>query len=302
MNDWACELKTLVDEALEDVLPAESVPPELLHCAMRYAVFPGGKRIRPLLVFSAALAVSRHRLGQDHDSDTTVRRAMPCAVAVELVHSYSLIHDDLPAMDNDDYRRGRPTVHRVFGEAVGILAGDALLPLAFEVLSDSNARELLGPEVSCACANELAHAAGSLGMAGGQGIDASPPGADVSLDLVEKLADLKTGALIRASVRCGAIAAGAGVRELDALTRFAALFGRAFQVFDDLEDLGQDRTVKGRDGSEQPYELTFPGVIGAQGARAYGEDLIARAQAALSFLSQDAVELAQLARGLSRLA
>ncbi|MEW6229561.1 MAG: polyprenyl synthetase family protein, partial [Bacillota bacterium] len=233
MNDWAGKLKTLVDEALEDTLPAESVPPELLHRAMRYAVFPGGKRIRPLLVFSAALAVSRHRLSQNHNSHTAVRRAVPCAVAVELVHSYSLIHDDLPAMDNDDYRRGRPTVHKVFGEALAILAGDALLPLAFEVLSDSNARELLGPEAACACASELARAAGSLGMAGGQGIDASPPGADASLGLVEKLADLKTGALIRASVRCGAIAAGAGARELDALTRFAELFGRAFQVFDD---------------------------------------------------------------------
>lgn len=302
MNDWAGKLKTLVDEALEDTLPAESVPPELLHRAMRYAVFPGGKRIRPLLVFSAALAVSRHRLSQNHNSHTAVRRAVPCAVAVELVHSYSLIHDDLPAMDNDDYRRGRPTVHKVFGEALAILAGDALLPLAFEVLSDSNARELLGPEAACACASELARAAGSLGMAGGQGIDASPPGADASLGLVEKLADLKTGALIRASVRCGAIAAGAGVRELDALTRFAELFGRAFQVFDDLEDLGQDRTATGRNGGQQPCVLTFPGAIGAEGARAYGKDLIARAQAALSFLSHDAAELAQLARSLSRLA
>lgn len=302
MNDWAGKLKTLVDEALEDALPAEDVPPELLHRAMRYAVFPGGKRIRPLLVFSAALAVSRHGLRRSHDSDTAVRRAMPCAVAVEFVHSYSLIHDDLPAMDNDDYRRGRPTVHKVFGEALAILAGDALLPLAFEVLSDGNARKLLGPEVSCACAWELARAAGSLGMAGGQGIDASPLGTEVSLDTVEKLADLKTGALIRASVRCGAIAAGAGAREIDILTRFAELFGRAFQVFDDLEDLGQDRTARGRDGSEQPYVLTFPGVVGAEGAREYGKDLIARAHAALSFLSQDAAELAELTRDLSRLA
>lgn len=296
MNDWASGLRTLVDEALAEVLPEESVPPRALHRAMRYAVFPGGKRMRPLLVFAAALAASRRVSGPACDVERTMRLALPCAVAVELVHAYSLIHDDLPSMDDDDFRRGRPSVHRAFGEAVAILAGDALLPLAFEVLSARGTRDLMGADAALACSSELARAAGSLGMAGGQGLDVIPPGEDANLDFVLRLASLKTGALISASVRCGAIVAGAGERELQALTTFAGLFGLAFQVFDDLEDSGPGRRLsQGARGPERPWAPTFPGVLGPERAREHGGVLLAQARASLSFMSGDSSELLDLA-------
>ncbi|MGE5571904.1 MAG: polyprenyl synthetase family protein [Bacteroidota bacterium] len=304
-DDWAGRLRILVDGALDAALPPETATPEALHRAMRYAVFPGGKRVRPLLALASALATGRRRrrvtggTGCDSDDETLVRRAMPCAVAVELVHSYSLIHDDLPAMDDDDFRRGRPTVHRAFGEALAILAGDALLPLAFEVLSGEGACRLMGSEAASAAMRELAHAAGSLGMAGGQAMDVTgAQGAETThpgtaddgggcAGGVELLADLKTGALIRASARCGAIAAGAGPQEIGALTRYAELFGRAFQVFDDLKDMADD-------GSR-----TFPRAMGATGARRYGERLVAEALEALSaFAPDEAAELSDLARAL----
>ena len=303
MNKWARRMKCLVDEALDRALPPESAPPEALHRAMRYAVFPGGKRVRPLLALAAALATGRRRCaaggGFDGGDEAIVRRAMPCAIAVELVHSYSLIHDDLPAMDDDDFRRGRPTVHRAFGEALAILAGDALLPLAFEVLSGEEARRLMGFEAAAGAVWELACASGSLGMAGGQAIDivaakrmnrpeaGNGGGNGARLHEVERLADLKTGALIRAAVRCGAIAAGARPDELDALTRYGELFGRAFQVFDDLDDVADDGVQ------------TFPHAMGVAGARQYGERLLAEAEEALSlFTTSEAAELHALARAL----
>lgn len=322
MNDWTHRMRELVNEALERALPPETAAPVGLHRAMRYAVFPGGKRIRPLLTLGAALAVGRRHsaaLGsaaactrRDDWDEMAVRRAMPCAVAVELVHSYSLIHDDLPAMDDDDFRRGRPTVHKAFGEALAILAGDALLPLAFEVLTGDESRSLIGPEAAANTAWELARAAGSLGMAGGQAIDVgdaaecsghprgeeaapgatdraqAPRGGDVTLaNRVVRLADLKTGALIRAAVRCGAIALSALPDELEALTRFGSLVGRAFQVFDDLDDI------------EEGNVLTFPRAMGSEAARAYAEELLAQAEEALSlFAAGEAAELCALARAL----
>ncbi|MGE5593191.1 MAG: polyprenyl synthetase family protein [Betaproteobacteria bacterium] len=319
MNQWAHRMRELVNEALERALPPETAVPGGLHKAMRYAVFPGGKRIRPLLALGAALAVERrHRAtgdgvgeGFDGGDEAAVRRAMPCAVAVELVHSYSLIHDDLPAMDDDDFRRGRPTVHKAFGEALAILAGDALLPLAFEVLTGDESRGLMGPETAASAAWELARAAGSLGMVGGQAIDigdstggpecsrrapgagaageAGAPRGDEELLLREvvRLADLKTGAIIRAAVRCGAIALAARPDELDALTRYGSLFGRAFQVFDDLDDV------------EEGNLLTFSRAMGTSAARHYGEELLAQAEEALSlFAAGEAAELCALARAL----
>jgi geranylgeranyl diphosphate synthase type II len=304
-------MKRLVDEALNRALPPETAFPADLHKAMRYAVFPGGKRVRPLLVLGSALAVGRRRReseggGRDADGDERmIRRAMPCAVSVELVHSYSLIHDDLPAMDDDDFRRGRPTVHRAFGEAVAILAGDALLSLSFQVLSEREARRLMGLKATASVVWEIARASGSLGMAGGQAVDmslagrakaavpAAPPHdrrdcRGASLSDVERLADLKTGALIRAAVRCGAIAAGAREDELDALTRYGELFGRAFQVFDDVADASQDDSE------------SFPRVMGTAGAREYGARLVEAADDALALFGEaEASELRALAKVLA---
>lgn len=303
MNEWARAMKCLVDEALDRALPPETVAPAALHKAMRYAVFPGGKRVRPLLALAAALATGRRSRasgdGRDDREEAIIRRAMPCAVSVELLHSYSLIHDDLPAMDDDDFRRGRPTVHRAFGEALAILAGDALLSLSFQVLSGEDACRVMGLEAAASVVWEIARASGSLGMAGGQAIDVASAGSanpldpggghggGVRLSDVEHLADLKTGALIRAAVRCGAIAAGAQPDELDALTRYGELFGRAFQVFDDIADAGGDDAQ------------TFPRAMGVAGAREYGGRLLAAAEEALApFSAGEAAELRALAGAL----
>ncbi|HHY97304.1 MAG TPA: polyprenyl synthetase family protein [Firmicutes bacterium] len=230
--------RDFIDDTLDKIMPGEDHGPSCtLHKAMRYAMFPGGKRLRPIftLLTAEALGLPYHK-------------AIRPACAIELIHSYSLIHDDLPCMDDDDERRGRPTVHRVFGSPMALLAGDALLSLAFEVITAREAVELLG---YCACtqiANELAFACGSLGMVGGQGMEvdtwrstdhAAKSGYDS--DWVISLARHKTGALFIAAVRSGAIAAEAGEKELMAVTSFAEKVGLAFQIVDDVLDGQQDR-------------------------------------------------------------
>lgn len=286
-NDW----KTMIERALDAALPSPDKRPELLHKAMRYAVFPGGKRIRPLLVLSAAVMVDRVRHGagesggkcREDEGSARLRqlleRAVPAAVAIELIHSYSLIHDDLPSMDNDDLRRGLPTVHKAFGEAEAILAGDALLSLAFEVVSKEDSCKLMGPETSVKIIYELASASGSLGMVGGQVMDISPLRSGTGVEYVEEMSDLKTGALIKAATRCGAIAAGADGQELEALTRFGELFGRTFQVRDDIKDLDE----------EEPF--TFPQVLGVQESEAYGSKLLSLAVDVLKPYEREAEEL-----------
>ncbi len=276
LSDW----KLLIDQALDAALPSSDIHPELLHKAMRYSVFPGGKRIRPLLVLSAAIMVDRLR----HGREVSIEPSMLPAVAIELIHSYSLVHDDLPSMDNDDFRRGLPTVHKAFGEAEAILVGDALLSLAFEVVSKEEACLLMGPETSVKIVHELASASGSLGMAGGQIMDISPIRPDIGVRHIEELSDRKTGALIKAAIRCGAIVAGASSRELEALTRFGELFGRAFQVRDDIFDLDE----------ENP--LTFPRILGAEEARLYGLKLSSSAVGVLKPYENEAKELLWLAR------
>lgn len=211
LDEW----RLRVDEHLAELLPGEELPPRELHAAMRYAVFPGGKRLRPLLVMAAA------HLGDRAEA------ALPAACAVELVHSYSLVHDDLPCMDDDDVRRGRPTCHRVFGEAVALLAGNALLSLAFGVLCSYPG------ELARGLAHELARACGSRGLAGGQVGDLLwPP----SAENYHFVADAKTGALFRACLRMGGLVAGVESPVLDVLDRCGLHMGRAFQIRDDLED------------------------------------------------------------------
>jgi len=289
INDW----KLMIDHALDAALPSSDTYPEPLHKAMRYSVFPGGKRIRPLLVVSGAIMTGRVRHGLEGSGgwearDSTglgqlLKRSMLPAVAIELIHSYSLVHDDLPSMDNDDFRRGLPTVHKAFGEAEAILVGDALLSLAFETVAKEEACKLLGPETAIRIVNELASASGSLGMVGGQVMDISPVTTDIRIDRIEKLSDLKTGALIRAATRCGAIVAGAGSRELEALTRFGELFGRAFQVQDDIKD------------KDEEGPLTFVGILGIKKAGLYGRKLWSSAIDVLKPYGKQAEELLCLA-------
>ena len=273
-----------VDRALDRFLPRESAPPASLHKAMRYSVFAGGKRLRPVLVAAGAEAVGG-----------TLEAVMPAACAVEMIHTYSLIHDDLPAMDNDDFRRGVPTSHKVFGEAIAILAGDALLTLAFRLLANSSPaggeagrlRDML---------IEVADAAGSSGMVGGQVADIECEGRVASAVIVDYIHTHKTAALIRASIRSGAILAGASSAELKALGVVGDSLGLAFQIMDDIlditatsEELGK---TAGKDQAQQ--KATYPAVHGIEASRRRAQALVADAHAALAPFGERALPLRAL--------
>jgi geranylgeranyl diphosphate synthase type II len=246
----AAQLK-LVDAALDRWVPAESAPPETIHKAMRYSLFAGGKRVRPILCISAANAVSDAPFGVED-----------AACSLELIHTYSLIHDDLPALDNDDLRRGRPTCHKVFGEAMAILAGDALLTLAFQVLSELNT---VAEDRKIRMIAELARASGTVGgMIGGQVNDLEGEGKRPTAQLLEEIHRAKTGALLKASVRMGAIYAGADDEQLAALTGYGTHAGLAFQIVDDLLDVEQPSSVLGKTAGKdaEQHKITFPAVYG----------------------------------------
>ena len=220
LRAYMAERIAAVDRGLDRYLPGEDIIPREIHRAMRYSVFSGGKRIRPVLAIAACEACGGSRVD-----------AVPAACAIEIVHAYSLIHDDLPPMDNDDLRRGKPSCHKKFGEAVAILAGDGLLTLAFEILSHQ--RNVL---VANAIVKELALAIGTLGMIGGQAIDLGNKGKDVDLPTLEYMNAHKTGALIAGSLKIGAIAARAARRKVKAIWRYGEFLGLAFQVIDDILD------------------------------------------------------------------
>jgi geranylgeranyl diphosphate synthase type II len=272
LEAYMAERTRAVDEALGRFLPAESAPPETLHRAMRYSVFAGGKRLRPVLVIAGAEAVG----GRADD-------VMPTACAVEMIHTYSLIHDDLPAMDNDDFRRGVPTSHKVFGEAIAILAGDALLTLAFRLLADNAPH---GPDGSRKLHDvlvEIADAAGSAGMVGGQVADIESEGKKVGAETVDYIHTHKTAALIRASIRAGASLAGATEAQLSALSVVGRNLGLAFQIVDDIldvtattEELGK---TAGKDRAQQ--KATYPAVHGIEASRSRAAALVTEALWAL---------------------
>jgi geranylgeranyl diphosphate synthase type II len=276
--------QTLIDAELDRLVPPETAPPQSIHRAMRYSLFAGGKRIRPLLCLEAARTVS----GDGKAIETA-------ASALELVHTYSLIHDDLPALDNDDFRRGRPTCHKVFGEAMAILAGDALLTLAFQVLSGI---ESLPADRRASLVLELSTAAGTVGgMIGGQVADLEGEGRAPTPELLESIHRAKTGALLRASVRIGAIYAGAGIGELEALTRYGQHIGLAFQIVDDILDVEQSSEALGKTAGKdaEQQKVTFPAVYGLAGSRRMAEQECARGLAALDGFGSSADRLRQLA-------
>ncbi|HEY5849394.1 MAG TPA: farnesyl diphosphate synthase [Lysobacter sp.] len=273
------------DAALARALPDPSLPPQRLHAAMRHAVLLGGKRMRPLLVYASGAA-----LGADAEALDAP------AVAVELIHAYSLVHDDLPAMDDDALRRGQPTVHVAFDEATAILAGDALQSLAFEVLASAP-----GPgSVTVALMRTLATASGAAGMCGGQALDlaATGNGATVPVSDLERLHSLKTGALIRAAVRMGALCGGAGDAELDALDRYADALGLAFQVRDDILDIEGDSATLGKTAGKDVAQdkATFPALIGLAASRARLQELGTAMTTALAPFGARADALAALGR------
>ena len=278
--------RTRVDAALAAALPNPADEPRRLHAAMRHAALLGGKRIRPLLVYATGTAFAADAAALDR-----------AACAVELVHAYSLVHDDLPAMDDDALRRGQPTVHVAFDEATAILAGDALQALAFAQLSA--APQDAGTRIAMVA--ELAAAAGAAGMCGGQSLDIEATGGGaLAEDALERLHALKTGALLRASVRLGAIAAGADDGARAALDRYADALGLAFQVRDDLLDIEGDSATLGKTAGKDAAQrkATFPALIGIDASRARLHALAATMDAALDTLAADTPALRALARAV----
>ena len=276
-----------VERALDRWLPSDKTQPVQLHSAMRYAALGDGKRVRPMLVYSAGQAIGVGPGCLD-----------AAACAVELIHAYSLVHDDLPAMDDDDLRRGRPTCHRAYDQATAILAGDALQTLAFRVLCEDDSLCIDGTD-RLRMIGELARAAGSRGMAGGQALDMEATGRDISLAQLENLHIHKTGALILASVRLGALAAGASAdSRLGKLEHYAKCIGLAFQVHDDVLDVEGDTAVLGKTGGKDALtdKATYPALIGLEGAREMANGLVDDALDSIAAFDAAADPLRQLAR------
>jgi geranylgeranyl pyrophosphate synthase len=273
MTDFArrlAEWQARIEQALDVRLPAADVPPARLHQAMRYSVLNGGKRVRPVLMYTAgqALGVPPERLDG-------------AACAIELIHAYSLVHDDLPAMDNDDLRRGRPTCHKAFDEATAILVGDALQVLALQILARDPA---LAANTKLKLIDILAEASGTFGMAGGQALDLAAQGQQLSLAAVEHMHNCKTGALIRASIGMAAACIDLTAPQSAALARYATAIGLAFQIQDDILDVEGDAALLGKaTGADQALaKPTYPAVAGMAAAKHRVQSLHAQALAELS--------------------
>ena len=284
LDRYLTERRSLIDSFLISQMPPEDTRPATLHRAMRYSIFAGGKRLRPILCIAAAEAVGK-------TTDEVIR----AACALELLHTYTLVHDDLPAMDDDDLRRGKPTTHITFGEANAILAGDALLTLAFEWMARAPGKK---PNAPADPVIELAVASGSMGVIGGQVEDLAAEGKAPSADLVDFIHAHKTGALLRASVRIGAMIAGASAKELDALSRYGEHMGLAFQIADDILNATSSSKQLGKaTGSDEARgKMTYVAVYGLDVARQRADDLIEKAVAELKGLSGSAAPLTALAR------
>ena len=278
LRAWAERSETV----LAALLPDASAEPRRLHEAMRYASLGGGKRMRPLLVYASGLSCGAGEHALDH-----------AAAAVEFIHAYSLVHDDLPAMDDDSLRRGRPTAHIAFDEATAILAGDALQTLAFEVLAQAP----LDATTRVELLTTLARASGAAGMCGGQALDLAVTGGEQSLDQLKRMHALKTGALIRAAVRMGALCAGADAATLATLDAYASALGLAFQIRDDLLDIEGSAEALGKTPGKDAEQgkPTYPALLGVEGARAALEEQGEAMRAALARLPQPAPELEALA-------
>jgi geranylgeranyl diphosphate synthase type II len=275
-----------VDAALERLLPAESAQPVSIHTAMRYSVFAGGKRIRPILCLETARVFT-----------SDVMPAHYPACGIEFIHTYSLIHDDLPALDNDDLRRGKPTCHKKFGEAIAILAGDALLTLAFESIGAAP----VAPERRVAILTEVATSAGTIrGMVGGQVADIEAEGKRVDPQMLEYIHLSKTAALIRASVVAGALCAGAGPEDVARLRRFGEMIGWAFQVTDDILDVEESSIALGKTAGKDiaQQKATYPAVYGLERSHEIAKELATKAIAELAPYAERAERLREIAEFL----
>lgn len=281
------EKRQAVDRFLESIIPDARTPPTTLHESMRYSLFAGGKRVRPILAIAAAEAVAPPGLG-----------ILPVASSLELIHTYSLIHDDLPAMDNDDYRRGKLTNHKVYGEAMAILAGDALLTLAFELCSDPELMKTVDKARQVHLIHELARGAGNLGMVGGQVLDIQAENQDIDLATLQNIHVHKTGKLIRAAVRMGAILSGATPAQLASLTAYAEDVGLAFQIADDVLNVTGTREELGKNANTdaQRGKKTYPTFYGVEGARTLAAECTDRALDRLTQFDAKADALRELAK------
>jgi geranylgeranyl diphosphate synthase type II len=277
----------VIDRALDRYLPKTSTKPVTLHKAMRYSLFAGGKRLRPILCLAAAEACRGK-----------VDNALPLACAVECIHTYSLVHDDLPSMDNDDFRRGRPTCHKVFGNGIAVLAGDALLTIAFEIVSTAKA----APRYDISTfLREIAVAAGSQKLIAGQVADLEAEGKRVRRDQLRYIHENKTAAMLKSSIRLGAMSANADARKLSAITQFGERLGLAFQVIDDILDVTQTSEILGKSAGKDvaAKKATYPAVIGLEKSRVEARRLTREAHDALSvFRNDDAGALHTLANYL----
>jgi geranylgeranyl diphosphate synthase type II len=282
------EDRAAVDAALDRLLPGENAQPPSIHSAMRYSVQAGGKRVRPILCLESARIFT-----------PDVNPVLPVACALEFIHTYSLIHDDLPALDNDDLRRGKPTCHKKFGEATAILAGDALLTLAFETLANAS----IEPARCVAILSHVAASAGTVnGMVGGQVADLEAEGQSIQAADLEYIHRSKTAALIRASVVAGAIAGGASEEDVARLKRFGETIGWAFQVVDDILDVEESSAAlgktAGKDAAQQ--KATYPSLCGLAKSREFAKELEGRAMAEIEPYGSRAARLRELAELIVR--
>jgi geranylgeranyl diphosphate synthase, type II len=283
MKEYIASRQKLVDDALRRYLPKPSVKPKTIHKAMRYSVFAGGKRLRPILCLAAAECCGGE-----------AATALPLACAVECIHTYSLIHDDLPCMDDDDLRRGMPTSHKVFGEAIAVLAGDALLSFAFELAvqvpgwSRYSVREIIG---------ELAVASGSRNLIAGQVVDLESEGKQIPLTLLRFIHTSKTAALLRTAIRLGAMSANAKPAQLANLSGFGTSLGLAFQVIDDILDVTQSSETLGKSAGKDlaSKKATYPSVVGLEQSRKAAKKLTGEAHKSLKPFGRKADILCGLA-------
>ncbi len=284
LGEYLAQRAELVNKGLAKLLAKEDEYPQSLHKAMHYSLFAGGKRLRPALVLASCEAVG----GKVED-------ALNTACAFECIHTYSLIHDDLPAIDNDDLRRGRPTCHKVYGEAAAILAGDALLTAAFEIIAKTGTED---KSRVLRAVLELARAAGSTGMIGGQMVDIDSEGKEVSFPVLEYIHIHKTGELMLAAVRCGGILGGATDGELRALGAYGKAIGLAFQIADDILDVEGSSAEMGKPtgGDEKKGKATYPSIIGLDEAKSRAAELVGMAVDSLKGFDRKAEPLRMIAR------
>jgi len=285
LQEFFADTAKVVDEELDRLIPREDRDPVKLHKAIRWSVFGGGKRFRPILVFAA---------GQTFGADRLL--LVKTAAAIEMIHTYSLIHDDLPSMDNDDLRRGRTTCHKKFGEATAILAGDALQALAFKAIAED---EGLEPDTRIRLVRHIASAAGTPdGMVGGQQMDLDAEGKDVSRSEVESIHRNKTGALIKASAVSGAVIAKADEKDVQKVGRYADDLGLLFQVTDDIIDVSQTSEALGKTAGKDvaANKATYPAVYGLDGSRKMAQDLFGKIESDLAGLECATSLLVDLAR------